>query len=257
MRLICTSDLHGFLPQVPECDLLLIAGDTTPARGPAAIDPGGFRLDPAGSVDRQMEWIESDFRPWIEAVPARETVLIAGNHDFCMQTDEWRDFSQGLPVHYLEDSGVEIDGLKIWGMPWVSGLRGWAFTRDEPGMAENCRVIPADIDILVSHGPPRGMLDDVRAAAPLDEHFRKPAPHHVGSEALARRLPWISPSLFVCGHIHEDHGLIRAGDSVLANVACMDVFYDTDHPQAMLRVEIEESTGGLIVLPEWIRSRPA
>lgn len=42
MRIVALSDQHGFLPDIPPCDLLIVAGDVWPDRvGPfmAVHDP--------------------------------------------------------------------------------------------------------------------------------------------------------------------------------------------------------------------------
>lgn len=67
MKVVATSDLHGFLPQIPPCDLLLIAGDVCPV--------WNHRLP------FQRKWLRETFTPWLESLPARKIVGVWGNHD--------------------------------------------------------------------------------------------------------------------------------------------------------------------------------
>jgi hypothetical protein len=103
-------------------------------------------------------------------------------------------------ISYLCDSGTEFEGLKIWGSPWTLTFDGinpncTAFTGDEALLAEKFALIPDDIDILVTHGPPYGVLDKTDRG------------ECVGSHSLLRRLGgFLSPRLHVFGHIHESYG---------------------------------------------------
>jgi len=76
MRVACLSDLHGLLPspdEVPECDLLVLAGDVLPDRV-AAGSP----------VDGQRRFFFEALCPWVQgplASRAGAVVAVAGNHD--------------------------------------------------------------------------------------------------------------------------------------------------------------------------------
>ena len=61
---------------------------------------------------------------------------------------------------YLEDSGVVIDGLKFWGSPWTPEFFDWAFNaRRGLQLFDKWQKIPLDTDVLITHGPPAGILD--------------------------------------------------------------------------------------------------
>jgi Icc-related predicted phosphoesterase len=64
LRVAAVADLHGHLPDVPECDVLVIAGDITPVRDHRLA----FRA----------RWLDGPFRTWLDAVPATRVVAIAG-----------------------------------------------------------------------------------------------------------------------------------------------------------------------------------
>ena len=96
-------------------------------------------------------------------------MLVAGNHD---QSIEAWGIPDGLRCHYLQDAGLELFGLRIWGTPWQPWFYDWAFNaprRDgEEFLASKFDAIPGDTDIVVAHGPPRGFGDrtSVRAGTP-------------------------------------------------------------------------------------------
>jgi Icc-related predicted phosphoesterase len=212
MKVIATSDLHGDLPlNVPECDLFIVAGDSAPVQGSHAVDV-------------QSLWFVEEFVPWLKDVPAKHKVFIGGNHDFFMDRKE--TFGRllkliDLPenIHYLRDSSVEIEGLKVHGFPWVPNLPEWAFHSRPEDVPRRVASIP-EADIIVSHGPAEGILDKV-----LYAHFP-----HVGTPGLADRVSETNPALFVCGHIHEAYGLKEIGRTFYANVAQMNRWYEPVNP---------------------------
>lgn len=191
-----TSDLHGYLPAIPQCELLLLAGD---------LCPDGHERD-------QMRWLDTDFRNWLKKVPAEKIVGIAGNHDFVFQNHP--KLVPQLPWHYLLDSGISLFGRKIWGTPWQPVFFDWAFNLTEDELAKKWALIPDDTDVLVVHGPPFGYGDLTARGI------------RSGSPSLTKRLEEIQPKLVICGHIHETRGDYRIGASLVANVSQVDLRYE-------------------------------
>lgn len=217
MKIIAISDLHGFLPQIPECDLLLIAGDIVPDD----FTPGtGAKYL---SHDEQENWVRTYFTKWLDKVPARSVVGIAGNHDFIFQGT---NLGFELPWTYLDDTTANVQGLNIHGAPWTPEFGGWAFMAPEVSLNEKWDKIPEDTDILVVHGPPHGYGDKT-------EMYLKPGQDpHVGSKTLEAKLYFGSfPNLklVVFGHIHEGYGTgsMKLLDRNLtwANVSHVDEYY--------------------------------
>ena len=200
MRIGATSDTHGFLPEVPDCDILIHAGDIT-----------RYGLDRQGEVD----YWTGEFYPWLLSLAERgiHVVGIAGNHDFILQ--EQREFARTLPWHYLEDTAKTIYGLKFYGSPWQPYFGGWAFNAPQFDTGEGWldsrfREIPDDTDILVTHTPPRGILDRVGGK-------------HVGSSSLNRHVQRVMPKLHVFGHIHHAFGVENIEGVTCANVSAVKV----------------------------------
>jgi Icc-related predicted phosphoesterase len=196
----CISDPHGHYPELEGGDLLIVAGDLT-------------------ASDKLVQHYE--FGDWLKKQPYKKKVVIAGNHDMRLQelgiipSDDFFHCSS-----YLCDSGTEFEGLRIWGTPWTLTFPGinpkcTAFTGNEELLAEKFALIPDDIDILVTHGPPYGVLDrTVRGEC-------------VGSKSLQMKLYTSFPNLklHVFGHIHEAYGVdaTRWDDTDYKRINCSHV----------------------------------
>lgn len=207
MKILATSDLHGRLPEVEPCDLLIIAGDVCP----------DFYTD---RRSEQAAWLDTTFRRWLEDVPAEFVVGIAGNHDFVFETDM---YPRDLRWEYLLDDGLEIEGLKLWGSPWVPNLPKWAFHLTDTEADGNWKMVPEDLDILISHGPPVGYGDLV------GERF---GDVRVGCKYLERAIRHERPKVVICGHIHEGYGFYRHREVPvdIYNVAHNDERYNPINP---------------------------
>lgn len=186
MIIDCISDLHGHYPEMPGGDLLIIAGDVTESNTFAA---------------------HLIFLIWLHNQKYRHYIFIAGNHDNILLERSLLS----LPLSnttYLFDSGTEFEGLKIWGSPWTQTFKDMnpycrAFTVDaEEELEQKFNLIPDDIDILITHSPPYGIMDEVIEYGPFS-HERKKS---VGSKSLLVKCLEIRPKLHVYGHIHEAYG---------------------------------------------------
>lgn len=214
MIVYATSDLHGHLPVIPECDLLLIAGDICPDYfgGQRFV---GSRIVTDKGEQRQRHWLNTTFREWLDEIPAKDVVAIAGNHDYVIEHKFL--MPKDLRWHYLEDDEVTLHGLRIWGTPWVPNLPSWAFYQSDRGLQMRAEMIPTGLDILMTHGPPYGIADLVHGM-------------HVGDPQMGAELERIKPKLVVCGHIHEGFGEYNFNGTKLFNVACNDEYYSPCRP---------------------------
>ncbi|MDE6633151.1 MAG: serine/threonine protein phosphatase, partial [Muribaculaceae bacterium] len=109
-------------------------------------------------------------------------------------------------VHYLRNSGVEIDGMRFCGIPM--------FMNDciTPRQNYNYANIPADTDILITHSPAYGILD-------FDDNT------YYGSNALLERITTIKPKYHLFGHIHSKHGILEKDGTIFSNGAIMNSDY--------------------------------
>lgn len=239
------ADLHGWLPDVPsDAELVILAGDICPDFSPRGARYQGHYVDPSGI--QQKEWLNTTFRVWLERT--REEWLreerdhpvkfigVWGNHDFVGEKPflipeglRWTLLQdQEFEFRYMPVGGSEqtdVKGLRVWGTPWVPGLPYWAFFADDVKLSEKVALIPEGIDILISHGPPKGVLDRVGLRS-------------TGSEALLdlTKTPR-APQVVICGHIHEGRGLAGSGYADVYNVAARNGLYEL-HKAPFVRIRI-------------------
>lgn len=200
MKLVLLSDLHGNLPEVPEHDLVIIAGDLCP--GPVYID-GKWRPDLSNS--NQLDWLYKDFANW--AKKNVQTVCIAGNHDTAI---EEYGFNYIPKLVYLKDNWCVFNGIRIWGTPWIRRFDNLAFNADSLQREKAASLIHSDTDILICHSPLEGIRDQIR-----------PDSENLGCRYLNIRVNQIKPKLVVCGHIHESAGItLMENRTLVVNAAC-------------------------------------
>jgi predicted phosphohydrolase len=202
MHIVALSDLHGNLPPLPACDLLLLAGDLCPLRD--------------HSLHRQAQWLDAEFRAWLQSAPARKIVGVAGNHDWIFQKAP-RLVPPDLPWTYLQDGGLLWEGLRLYGSPWQPWFFDWAFNAGPDELRRKWQAIPDDTDVLLLHCPPRGYGD------------RTVGGNHAGCPHLLERIEELRPRLAVFGHIHEGRGQWTLGPTTLANVSIVDEAYEPVH----------------------------
>lgn len=177
-RIVCISDTHHRHKkvQVPDGDVLIHAGDIT-GRG-------------------TLQDIE-DFARWIKKLPHATKLVIAGNHDWPLYNDSKAARNAlGDSCTYLEDSGVVANNLKFYGMPWSPRFGNWAFyyERGSKEILDKCNQIPFDTDVLITHGPPYGILDLT---------FQQ---IYAGCQTIRNRIYSLQNlKLHVFGHIHEGY----------------------------------------------------
>jgi Icc-related predicted phosphoesterase len=192
MRIVAVSDTHNHRPEVPDGDVLVHAGDIT------------FMMHGDPAFKHILR-----FREWLRSLPHKRKVFIAGNHDFGFQTHPKESQYIVREFDYLQDSGVEIDGVKFWGSPWQPWFFDWAFNlpRDGDELAEKWALVPEDTDVLVTHGPPYGYGDHTPGEyGPVE---------NVGCKLLRKRLLEVKPRYHVCGHIHSGYGMYRVFSQVV------------------------------------------
>jgi Icc-related predicted phosphoesterase len=192
------SDLHGHYPELEGGDLLIVAGDLTRNDLPTSF---------------------GSFYKWIRKLDYKKKVFICGNHDNYLLDNPY----YGIELDFLCDSGTEFEALKIWGTPWTSQFPGinphcCAFTKPfMHSLKDKWALIPDDVDILITHTPPYGILDRVD----------RDGGTHVGDTDLLNELETrIKPKLHVFGHIHENGGqkiiLKRAGIGTENHTICVN-----------------------------------
>lgn len=188
---------------IPKCDILIHCGDFC-------------------TFEREDEKTLADADAWFAEAPAGHVVCIGGNHDFLLQNRQFR-FGHAT---YLEDSGVEIGGLSIYGSPWCPDLSGFAYYATEEKLIEKWKMIPTGVDVLITHTPPLGILDVPSSGAV-----------YLGCPHLRSELRRIKPRLHVFGHVHASHGTHTEGGTTYVNAAVVGGRdYEVRHAPTMTTV---------------------
>lgn len=204
--MVCISDTHELHREVdvPAGDILLHAGDFTMfSKSTAAI---------------------LDFNEWLGELPHRHKIVVPGNHEFFLESDlSKRSLLSNATV--LIDEGLTVMGLTIWGSP-ITPLYGGAFGRSSPvDRARLYATIPDDVNILVTHGPPYGVLD--RSPGML---------RHSGCPELREAVTQLKPQLHLFGHVHGAHGMTSVDDTLFVNAALLGPGGDIEGTPILLRM---------------------
>ena len=215
MRCVAVSDTHNRAENVaiPAGDVLLHAGDLT-MKGRAA------------ELRRAAAWLGSLRERF------RGIIAIPGNHDFGIEDypDGARTLFADHGVTLLIDEPFELSGVTFYGSPWQPWFFDWAynFPRDDHGTIakQTWAKIPAGTDVVITHGPPRGILD------------RTESGDHAGCPHLLRELrERVRAKVHLFGHIHEGYGEQRAGDTLYVNASTCDFHYAPTQPPITFDVE--------------------
>lgn len=183
MIIAATSDTHGYHADVvvPKCDVLIHAGDFCKNESTSCF---------------------IDFLRWFEAQKVAHKIFVAGNHDRILESNP--GFAGGLirefcpSAIYLQDQGIEIGGFKFWGSPVQPAFFNWAFNRNRGSdIRRHWDMIPDDTDVLITHGPPVGLLDKTQEG------------DTVGCRDLYEAVLKVKPYVHVFGHIHYSYGAAK------------------------------------------------
>ena len=212
-RIVCLSDTHNCNEQIaiPDGDILIHAGDST-----------------IKGTDQEV----IEFIYWFANLPHRHKIFVAGNHDWLFEMDNRyaRRLLSDAKIVYLQDSLTYIDGMKIYGSPWQPRFFDWAFNLNRGAeIAEKWKLIPDDIDILITHGPPNGILDLVP---------RKGWDENTGCEELRKRVEEIAKlgklKLHIFGHIHWGYVTSEEFGVRFVNASNCDESYQPSQPPIVI-----------------------
>lgn len=225
MKIVAISDTHGLHRKltIPSGDILVHAGDIT-------------RKGELETVD--------DFAKWLASLPHRHKIVIAGNHDHCLDIAQMRfdatsrRLLEDRGIHYLLDASRTLHvpwgpTLKFYGAPWVPNLALWAFDDRNRDRFERA---PTDIDVLITHSPPIGIRDGTGQSR-----------GHVGSHFVKRyveRCPRLKLHIF--GHVHEGYGRSDLGEITFVNAASCTRAYELMDLNAPIVIDIDDATWNVL-----------
>jgi Icc-related predicted phosphoesterase len=206
LKIALVSDTHGseYELKMPKADMLIHCGDYS-AQGTL------------------QDLIKLNY--WFGTLKYKYILCISGNHDM------WAEGNYGATKNclsnaiYLENELVEIEGYKFYGSPVTPAFNSWAFNKDRgEDIARVWRQIPEDIDVLITHGPPKGILD--RAVS--GEHF--------GCDDLLYHAVRVAPTAHCFGHIHESYGKKKVGGTTFINCSNMNENYDIKNKPVVMEI---------------------
>lgn len=201
--------------------LTVVAISDTHCRHRSLRLPKGDLLIHAGDISNKGEKQEIvDFLQWFQQQKFKYKIFIAGNHDFFFEREKKETISKIIPddIIYLNDSGTVIEGINFWGTPVTPWFFNWAFNRRRgEQISKHWSMIPTQTDVLISHGPPYGILDMV-----VNEN-------HVGDKDLLKKVLEIKPKVSVFGHVHEAYGTVRKNGIKFINASVLNESYELVH----------------------------
>ena len=242
VKIASLSDIHGqwTRPKYLPADVLVCAGDLLK----------NYSYDRNQDARAQLAEVRQ-FVKHLEQQPYQEVFVVAGNHDFVFENKDTRFEAQKIledhGLIYLEDESislkfaeeadpakpgvVEYEWIKFYGSPMTPWFHSWAFNFNEHdrigGFAQAKRTwakIPDDTNVLITHGPPRNILD----LCPNDERVGCPELRNVVNRLVAKG------SLKACymGHIHMSAGIQlmdsgSGGKCMFKNTALLGEDYKT------------------------------
>lgn len=145
-------------------------------------------------------------------------VMIQGNHDFWSSSA----FDQVDDIHLLHNELYEFNGVKFFGTPYTVNFMNWNHMSDEDSLYEMWnKLIPENLDVLLSHGPPYGYGDNCNQPV-----YGNTAESRLGSKALKEVILNKNPKYCIFGHIHSgDRRTIMDNGTICLNVSCLDEAY--------------------------------
>ena len=191
MTILHISDTHTYhdLLKIPlGLDMIIHSGDCSNPRDPYNNEPE-----------------VRDFIDWYKEIPVKYKIYVAGNHDTSIEKGlvTKKDF-EDAGIIYLENESVVIEGIKIFGSPHTPNFGNWAFMKERTKLERFWRLaIDEDVNIVVTHGPPKGILDKS-----YDQRNNMEA---CGDKSLLNRILEVQPSYSLFGHIHNTKDIVNAG----------------------------------------------
>ena len=191
MKIWHISDTHGYhdLLKVPsDIDMVIHSGDCSNPRDP-------YRNEPE----------VREFINWYKSLPIKYKVYVAGNHDSSIEKGlvTKKDF-EDYNIIYLENEYVDIEHLTIFGSPYTPNFGNWSFMKDRNKLERMWRdAIHKSCDIVITHGPPKGILD---VSENKDHQIE-----FCGDKSLLNRILEIEPAYHLFGHIHNGGDIVNAG----------------------------------------------
>lgn len=196
---------HQLLSVVSDVDVVVHSGDATNNRDP-------FR----------NEFEMRTFLEWFGSLPIKNKVFVPGNHDTSLEKGlVTRSHVESLGIQLLLSEEATVMGRRFWGSPVTPRYGDWSYMIDRSKIDRVWQTIPEGVDVLITHGPPYGVLDATYTHSNTTEL--------VGCSALMKRVTKVRPTAMLFGHIHSTSDIRNAGtrtiggmNTVFSNGSCCD-----------------------------------
>ena len=245
MKICAISDLHGYLPNYIEpCDIVCICGDIIP-------------LNIQKNYEASLAWLSGPFQSWALNLDCKKVIFIAGNHDFVFETlhnsevhtcDQHQvyphsklyftssricetlfqmDNDYDPKILYLCDNTYKYEDVTFYGTPWCPELRNWAFYANNKQLLNEFNKIPDDVDILITHCPPKYGLQGVVLETNYNymQDFGCVELQQVIDERFLMKDMWV-----LSGHIHSGkHDIEKMNNVKYRNCSLKDENYEVTY----------------------------
>jgi predicted phosphohydrolase len=165
------------------------------------------------------------FNHWLAKQAIERRLVCGGNHDRLFQLAPEPARRLLTNATYLESAGVTIDGVSFWASPYTPEFMNWAFTYPRGAGTRYWDQIPYDLDVLITHGPPFGILDQI-----------EPGGAHLGCEQLLKAVEEKKPRVHIFGHIHGGAGTFDNGTTRFVNAAFLNERYQPIAPTGKIHI---------------------
>jgi Icc-related predicted phosphoesterase len=208
---------------------------------------GGDIIIHAGdATGRGEHWEIESFLKWFSELDFRYKVFIPGNHDFGFEKNPalYKTMCKDLDIILLIHDSIDIEGIKIFGSAWSPFFYNWAFNggrtlaeshlHNKPLMRDLWKSIPFDTNVLVTHGPPYEILDE------LVYVDGTPKGQFVGCVDLKEKIEELKDlDIHIFGHIHCAHGQKHINGVSYYNASICDEMYSPSMPVTIIEYEKE------------------
>jgi Icc-related predicted phosphoesterase len=193
MKILAISDLHTLYRTFDtsnwNADMIICAGDMTNGKETQIID----------------------FLEWLSSLKIKHKIIVAGNHDWYFQEIGYESafrLCNKYNIIYLENTSCTIEGINFFGSPYSNMFHNWAFMSSEKDLSKIYSKIPDNTNVIISHGPPKGILDCTYNTL------------NVGSSSLINKIKKLKElKIVIFGHIHEDRGHVNKNNIDFYNVS--------------------------------------
>lgn len=223
MKILAISDLHDTdwkkKVNFKGRGTVLIAGDL----GEAGATSESNKIGMKEALEKGRKWLDEEFVPHVKSHPEQKFVIMPGNRDHFLADPSMDDYAWPSNVSFLKDAEANVNGMRVYGMPWCEERKGQfayqkknefavrPFEISDAELQKHCDSVPDGLDVLMIHMPPKfnGYDGDISGG------------QHCGSEIVAKMIERVKPKLVITGHLHDgSHVPFRVNDdTVIVNVA--------------------------------------